>query len=361
MRHIIHADLDAFYTSVEQLGDPQLRGKPVVVGGSPEGRGVVAAASYEARRFGVRSAMPMATAVRLCPKVIRKPTNFPRYREVSGRVMEIFQEFTRLVEPLSLDEAYLDITDSVSPDQRAEVIARRLKDRVKSEVGLTISVGVATGKSVAKIASEIDKPDGFRVVVPGSEREFLSPLSVGRLWGIGPKRVEILNAEGIHTIGDLASKDEEWFARVFGKAGPGMKALAMGIDDREVEVNRESKSISSETTLSRDTGDSEVLRDLVVRLSQDVSLGLRKKSLRGRTVKLKLRLSDFTTFTRQRTVGEPIESSEEITRLAIALLESETRPGQLFRLVGVGVSGFEHGQNEGDEQEVSQLSLFGFR
>ena len=164
MRHIIHADLDAFYTSVEQLDDPQLQGKPVVVGGSPDSRGVVASASYEARRFGVRSAMPMATALRLCPGAIRRPTNFSRYREVSRQVMDIFREFTALVEPVSLDEAYLDVTDSVSTQQRDDGIARKLKEKISNELGLTISVGLATGKSVAKIASEVDKPDGFRVV-----------------------------------------------------------------------------------------------------------------------------------------------------------------------------------------------------
>ena len=361
MRHIIHADLDAFYTSVEQLDDPGLRGVPVVVGGSPENRGVVAAASYEARRFGVRSAMPMFTALRLCPGAIRRPTNFPRYREMSRRVMNIFREFTLVVEPVSLDEAYLDITDSVSPQQGVDVIARSLKNRVRAEIGLTISVGVATGKSLAKIASEIDKPDGLRVVSPGSEGEFLRPLSVGLLWGIGPKRVELLNAEGIHTIGDLASKSEEWFVRVFGKTGLRMKALSIGQDDREVEVNRERKSISSETTLSKDTGDSEVLRDLVVRLSQDVSLGLKKKSLRGRTVKLKLRLSDFTTFTRQRTVAETVESAEEIARVAMFLMEAEMTPRRLFRLVGVGVSGFGSSRDTRNKQDVSQYKLFGFQ
>ena len=361
MRHIIHADLDAFYTSVEQLDQPELRGMPVVVGGSPESRGVVASASYEARRFGIRSAMPMATALRLCPNAIRRPANFPRYREVSRRIMDIFHEFTNQVEPVSLDEAYLDVTEAVSPERGADDIARRLKERVKVEVGLTISVGVATGKSVAKIASEIDKPDGFRVVSPGSEPEFLRLLDVGHLWGIGPKRVELLKAEGIHTIGEMASQSEEWFVRIFGKMGLRMRSLAVGKDDREVEVGRETKSISSETTLARDTGDKEVLRDLVVRLSQDVALGLKRKSLQGRTVKLKLRLSDFTTFTRQRTVAEPVDSPEEIARTANSLLEVEMVVGKLFRLVGVGVSGFDHYRIEGEKQQGSQLRLAGFQ
>ncbi len=361
MKHIIHADLDAFYTSVEQMDDPALRGKPVVVGGSPASRGVVAAASYEARRFGIRSAMPMATALRLCPEAVRRPANFPRYREVSRKVTTIFREITDLVEPVSLDEAYLDITDSLSPGKDAGQIARCLKERVKAEVGLTISVGVGTGKSVAKIASEIDKPDGLRVVSPGSEREFLSPLPVGQLWGIGPKRVELLKAEGIHTIGEMATRSEVWFTRVFGKTGTQMRALAMGNDYREVEVNREAKSISSETTLPRDTGDREVLRDLVVRLCQDVSAALKRRSLRGRTIKLKLRLSDFTTFTRQSTVTLLVESPEEIARTAMLLLEAEMAPGRLFRLIGVGVSGFDHSRNHNERDDASQLRLDGFR
>ena len=361
MKHIIHADFDAFYTSVEQLDDPKLRGKPVVVGGSPNNRGVVASASYEARRFGVSSAMPMSIALRLCPNAIRRPTNFSRYREVSRRVMAIFREFTDLVEPLSLDEAYLDVTASVTPGRGASDIARILKRRVKAELGLTISVGVATGKSVAKIASEIDKPDGFKVVPPGSEKDFLSPLPVGQLWGIGPKRVDQLKVEGIHTIGELALQPEEWFILRFGKTGPRMRSLALGDDDREVVVERKTKSVSSETTLSRDTGDREVLQDLVGRLSQDVAQSLRSKALRGRTVKLKLRLSDFTTFTRQRTVDEPVDSSEDIARTAGVLLDAELVQQRRFRLVGVGVSEFDNSRREGVKQEGSQLKLAGFQ
>ena len=361
MKHIIHADFDAFYTSVEQLDDPKLRGKPVVVGGSPNNRGVVASASYEARRFGVSSAMPMSIALRLCPNAIRRPTNFSRYREVSRRVMAIFREFTDLVEPLSLDEAYLDVTASVTPGRGASDIARILKRRVKAELGLTISVGVATGKSVAKIASEIDKPDGFKVVPPGSEKDFLSPLPVGQLWGIGPKRVDQLKVEGIHTIGELALQPVEWFTLRFGKTGPRMRSLALGDDDREVVVERKTKSVSSETTLSRDTGDREVLRDLVGRLSQDVAQSLRSKALRGRTVKLKLRLSDFTTFTRQRTVDEPVDSSEDIARTAGILLDAELVQQRRFRLVGVGVSEFDNSRREGVKQEGSQLKLAGFQ
>ena len=357
MRQIIHADFDAFYASVEQLDNPELRGKPVVVGGSPDDRGVVASASYEARRFGVRSAMPMRTALRLCPEAVRQPPDFERYREVSRRVMAIFREVTPLVEPLSLDEAFLDVTASVAPGRDAGDIARGLRQRVREELGLVISVGVATSKSVAKIASDIDKPDGFKLVQPGSEREFLSPLPVGRLWGVGPKRVKQLNDEGIHTIGELAVQPEEWFTRIFGKTGAHIRSLAVGEDDSEVSSERETKSISAETTFSNDTGDREALQEMVSRLSQEVAGGLRGKALRGRTVKLKLRLSDFTTFTRQRTLPEPVETSEEIARAAGALLDAELAPQRRFRLIGVGLSGFDEPRQE---QESRQLKLAGF-
>ncbi len=358
MRHILHADFDAFYTSVEQLDDPGLRGKPVVVGGSADDRGVVASASYEARRFGVRSAMPMRTAVRLCPELVRVGSRFDRYREVSRRVMAMFQELTPLVEPLSMDEAYLDVTEVVTDRLSAEDIARGLKDRVLAELGLTISVGVATSKSVAKIASDMDKPDGLTVVAPGSERDFLKPLKVSLLWGVGPKTTERLEAEGIMTVGELALCSNEWLEERFGKNGPHMKRLALGEDESPVVVQREAKSISSETTFSRDSGEPDALLEIVQRLSQQVSRQLRRKEMTGRTVKLKLRLSDFTTFTRQMTVEEGVQSPDEIADAAGELLRAELLPGRTFRLLGVGVSSFE---TEGEVQvsEVIQLRLPG--
>ena len=361
MRQIIHADFDAFYASVEQLDNPDLRDRPVVVGGSPEDRGVVASASYEARRFGVRSAMPMRTALRLCPDAVRMPANFNRYREVSRHVMAIFSEFTPLVEPLSLDEAYLDVTALVAAGRDAVDLARQLKSQVKEELGLAISVGVAASKSVAKIASDFGKPDGFEVVAPGSERDFLSPLPVGRLWGVGPKRVERLNAEGVHTIGDLASQPDEWFTVVFGKAGSRIRLLALGEDDSPVVVERETKSISSESTFPQDTGNRDELLEMVGRLSQDVARGLRDHALRGRTVKIKLRLSDFTTLTRQKTLAEPVESSEDIARIAGALLESVMVQERRFRLIGVGASGFDDRRDEPVSQDAVQLKLAGFQ
>ena len=358
-RHIIHADFDAFYAAVEQLDNPELRGKPVVVGGSPEGRGVVASASYEAREFGVRSAMPMRTALALCPQAVRVPSNFARYREVSRRAMAVFADTTPLVEPLSLDEAYLDVTEAVAEGDRVRDIALHVKRRIRSELGLTISLGVAASKSVAKIASDFQKPDGLTIVPHGEERTFLAPLEVGRLWGVGPKTAERLHAHDIRTIGQLAAMPEEWFAARFGRTGPRMRSLAMGVDDSRVSVERETKSISAETTLDQDTGDPEALMELVNRLSLDVAQALERKSLQGRTVKLKLRLSDFTTFTRQKTLPEHVGSSSEIAAAAGVLLRAELTGRRQFRLVGVGVSGFDDAQDRTTNQHV-QLTLAGF-
>ena len=341
MRHILHADFDAFYTSVEQRDAPHLQGLPVVVGGAPEGRGVVAAASYEARRFGVRSAMPMRTALVRCPQAVRIQPRFERYGQVSRQVMAIFRDITPLVEPLSLDEAFLDVTDRVAPGNPPELIARDLKSLVRAELSLTISVGVATNKSVAKIASDMDKPDGLTVVPPGSEREFLAPLEVDKLWGIGPKTAVRLASQGVHTIGELASMPQDWFQTTFGRPGPHMRRLALGEDERPVSIDRERKSVSAETTLAQDTGDSEALQELVNRLSQRVADDLQRRQMQGRTVKLKLRLSDFTTFTRQKTLAGLVHDPEEIAQAATELLRVELQPGRMFRLVGVGVSGFD--------------------
>ena len=358
MRHILHADFDAFYASVEQLDNPELRGKPVVVGGSAEGRGVVASASYEAREFGVRSAMPMRTAQRLCPHAIRVGARFDRYREISQRVLSIFRDLTPLVEPLSLDEAYLDVTSIVAENRRPADIAASLKRRVKHELGLTISVGVATSKSIAKIASDMDKPDGLTVVAPGDEKAFLAPLPIRDLWGVGPRTAERLNSEGIETIGDIARQDEDWLRERFGKHGAQMQKLALGQDNSPVVVRRETKSVSAETTFAQDIGEPEALLEVVNRLSQRVSHQLRRKQLQGRTVKLKLRLSDFTTFTRQKTLPYAVQSADDLSRSAGELLRAELYGRRRFRLVGVGVSGFE--QSEEDPEEPRQLRFSGF-
>ena len=339
MRHILHADLDAFYASVEQLDHPRLRGSPVIVGGDPNGRGVVAAASYEARRFGICSSMPMVSALQKCPQAIRVEPRFDRYLEVSKRVMEIFYEITSFVEPLSLDEAYLDITDLIEDVFKTpRMIAIQLKELVKLDLELTISVGVATSKSVSKIASDIDKPDGLTVVSPGMERGFLAPLDVDSLWGIGPRTSKRLASEGIRRIGDLASTSDEWIEQRFGKFGLEIRKLSLGQDDRPIEAQRDRKSVSFEMTLAQDIDDPHTLLGIVDRLSQKVAKQLAEMGTGGRTVKIKLRLSDFTTFTRQITSSVIVKDPDEIASSARELFEHELLSGRLFRLVGVGVS-----------------------
>lgn len=349
MRHILHADFDAFYASVEQLDDLGLRGKPVVVGGSPEGRGVVAACSYEARAYGVRSAMPMRTALQRCPHAVRVPARFDRYHEVSRAVMAIFREITPLVQPMSLDEAFLDVTDVVTDGRGPGIIAAELRREVKDKLRLTISVGVATSRSVAKIASDFDKPDGLTIVPAGTERDFLAPLPASRLWGIGPKTAQRLESEGVRTIGDLAARPRSWFDAQFGRTGTRIRELAEGRDDSPVSVEREVKSISSETTLAEDTGDAERLYSIIDNLSSRVAESLERNETPGHTVKLKLRLSDFTTFTRQRTLPEAVASADDLSRVARSLLEAELADDRRFRLLGVGVSGFEGDPEDADD------------
>ncbi|PKB81095.1 MAG: hypothetical protein BZY88_07205 [SAR202 cluster bacterium Io17-Chloro-G9] len=353
-RHILHADLDAFYAAVEQLDNPDLRGKPVLVGGSPEGRGVVATASYEARQFGVHSAMPMRSAVRLCPQGIVVHPRFSRYREFSRRVMDIFQELTSLVEPLSLDEAYLDITAVVEDEDRVPLaVALDLKRRVNEETGLTISIGAATSKSVAKIASDLQKPDGLVVVEPGDERDFLAPLAVGKLWGIGPKTAEKLNKGGVETIGQMAQQSGEWFNRQFGKRAGSIQAKALGLDREEVHTEREAKSVSSENTFSVDLVNPEDLKLELDKLASGVAGHMERKGLTARTVTLKARLADFTTFTRQTTLPAPTCEVAIIQETAWRLLSQELAPERAFRLLGVGVSGF----NQPDQPQEFQLPL----
>ena len=355
IRHIIHADLDAFYAAVEQLDDPRLRGRPVLVGGSPEGRGVVTTASYEAREYGAHSAMPMATAVRLCPQGVVVSPRFPRYRELSQAVMSIFLELTHLVEPLSLDEAYLDITQVVGQGRFPLTIALDLKQRVMADTGLAISIGVSTCKSVAKIASDLDKPDGLVVVAPGDEATFLAPLPVSKLPGIGPKTVGRLKREDIETIGQLAQFPQEWFLRSFGKRGTDLRAKARGQDQEEVHTERAAKSVSSETTFSEDIHDPERLHQELAGLAGRVARQLASKDRRCRTVTVKLRLADFTTFTRQSTLPAHTQSEEVIAAVARDLLTKELHSHRAFRLLGVGASNFEL---EGEPERQLELPLF---
>ena len=346
LRYIIHADLDAFYAAVEQHDNPELRGQPVMVGGRPDGRGVVATASYEARKFGVHSAMPMATAVRHCPDGIIIRPRFDRYRAVSAQVMAVFRSVTDVIEPQSLDEAYLDITPAAA--LRAPLaIAIDIKERVAQETGLAISVGLATGKCVAKIASDLQKPDGLVVVPVGAEAEFLAPLPVGKLAGIGPKSAARLHADGVRTIGDLANMPDDWFDRTFGKRGRSVRDHARGIDDSPVQTTRAAKSISSETTFGADISDAAELRAVVQQLSGKVADALANKDVTGRTVTVKIRLSDYTTFTRQQTLSDATNDASIIATAAWTLLERELSPERAFRLLGVGASGFSQPDRDG--------------
>jgi DNA polymerase-4 len=349
MRYILHADMDAFYASVEQLDHPAFRGLPLVVGGSPASRGVVAAASYEARKYGIRSAMPMVTAIRLYSNIIRVPPRFTRYREVSNQVMSLFRELTHLVEPLSLDEAYLDISKEVFNESALEGIGSQLKLSVREHTGLAITVGGGTSKTVAKIASQMAKPDGLLLIKSGQERSFLNPLNVGILWGVGPKTESVLKQHGIDKIGDLAERDSEWVLRVLGKRGMELQSRALGEDLSEVSTSRETKSVSVETTLSEDIIDPAVLKSELKKLSDKLSTRVRKNGLMFKTISLKLRLSDFTTFTRQHTLTYITEDTGIIFQISMDLLEKEMKPGLEFRLLGIGVSGF---------RETGQLVLF---
>ena len=341
-RYILHADLDAFYTSLEQRDDHSLLGKPVVVGAAPEHRGVVAAASYEARKYGIHSAMPMSVAVRHCPDLVRISPRFDQYRAVSGSVMEIFRNVTSLVEPLSLDEAYLDISEIVEAEMaNAEREAGFLKDKVRAELGLAVTIGGGTSKTVAKIASQVAKPDGLLLVRPGEERAFLAPLGVGMLWGIGPKTAATLAKHGIRTIGDFVGRDEKWVTAVLGKRGPELRASGLGLDTRKVTPHQETKSVSAETTLPRDVEEEELLIQELSILAKNVAGRLGRAELRGKTVQVKLRLADFTTFTRQMTLARPVSNETMIFEVARVLVSREMKPGRRFRLVGVGVSNFQ--------------------
>lgn len=338
---IVHADFDAFYASVEQLDNPDLRGKPVVVGGSPTERGVVAAASYEARQFGVRSAMPMSRAVRLCPKAVRVPPRFDRYRDVSRRVMAIFRSVTPLVEPLSLDEAFLDVTEQVAARGGAQALGRWLKDEVKRQTGLTISVGIGSNKTVAKVASDADKPDGLVIVPPGGEAAFLAPLPARALWGVGPKAETALRTAGIKTVADIAAAEIATLERVLGSRGAFLHEMARGNDDRPVQTEHERKSVGAETTFARDLPNGPELRRELDRIAEHVARRLQNSGARARTVVLKLRYSNFTTITRQTSREEPTDDLEAIKSAAHALLDKTVEAEDTFRLLGIHCTNLE--------------------
>lgn len=349
---ILHVDMDAFYASVEERDHPELAGKPVIVGGTPEGRGVVAAANYVAREFGVHSAMPAATAKRLCPHAVFLRSRMAYYAEISEQIHSVFKQYTPQVEPLSLDEAFLDVTGSEPLFGPAANIGRRIKQDIRDRLNLVASVGVAPNKFLAKIASDLKKPDGFVVVEPGKVQEFLDPLPVSRLWGVGKVTGRVFDRLGIHKIGQLRRKPIELLRHHFGNAAEHLQQLSQGIDERPVVPEQEAKSISHEKTFARDLVDPEVMRAWLLELSEQVGCRLRRRGLKGRTVHLKVRFDDFHTITRAQTLPQSTDVTQEVWQTADRMLAERMPPRRLnVRLLGVGISGF-------GQPPLTQLNLF---
>jgi len=355
-RTILHVDLDAFFCSVEETQNPDLRGKPFAVGGKPNERGVVASCSYAARAVGVRSAMPMSRALQLCRNLIIVPGRHHLYSEVSKQVMDKLHHLTGLVEQISIDEAFLDISDMSDPPAR---IALNLQAEIKNELHLPSSIGIASNKLVAKIATEVGKkssknknepPFGLTIVPAGEEAKFLNPLPADMLWGVGPKTSARLTELGIHTIGDIARWPENEMVNLFGENGRDLWRHAQGIDNRPIVTEYETKSTSQEITFNVDVRDDKTLEKTVREQAREVARQLRKSDLAGKTVKLKIRWSDFTTLTRQTTLPTSTDNEDEIFHAAVKLMKTVRKPNQAVRLIGVGISGI--------GAPVRQLSLW---
>jgi len=348
---IIHLDMDSFYPSVEVLDDPALHGRPVIVGGSSH-RGVVASASYEARKFGVHSAMPIAEAKRRCPQGVFLPVRMQRYKEISRAVFAIFERYTPLVEPLSIDEAFLDVSGCRRLFGTPPEIAAAIKRDVQQDLGLTVSAGVAANKSVAKIASDYHKPDGLTVVEPGTEQQFLDPLPIERLWGAGPTTCRSLRLLGVQTIGDLARLSVNVLTAKLGRQGEALHLLASGIDEREVETAQDLKSIGNEETFAEDLLDTDKARQELLALATKVGGRLRHKATLGRTISLKVKYSDFQQITRSTTLIDPVDDGTIIYRVCCSLLEKTEVGRRSVRLLGVTMS------NLCDPAAPRQQSLF---
>jgi DNA polymerase-4 len=328
-------DLDAFFCAVEEILNPELRRKAFVVGGSPEGRGVVTSASYPARKFGIRSAMPMAAALRRYPNLLSVSGRHGKYGEYSRKVMDLLRNCAPVVEQISIDEAFLDVTD----DQRSgEKIARELKGLIREQFDLPTSWGIASSKLVAKIATEVGKPDGLIVVPGGNEEAFLAPLPVEMMWGVGPKSKAVFAERGIRTIGDLAQMNRKRLIGIFGQRGIELAARAKGLDTRPVVEWRDPKSVSNERTFAKDISDGEALRRALHSLSELVGRRLREAGLAGKTIRIKIRWSDFTTITRQTALNQPTDHDNEIFTAALELLKKERKVNRPVRLLGVGVT-----------------------
>jgi DNA polymerase-4 len=351
LRKIVHIDMDAFYASVEQRDDAQLRGRPVVVAWRGN-RSVVCAASYEARRFGVRSAMPAKRAERLCPEAVFVPPDFVRYRAVSREVRAIFERHTEKIEPLSLDEAYLDVTENRSGLATATLVAKAIRAQIREELHLTASAGVAPNKFLAKIASDWRKPDGLFVIQPTEVDAFLAPLEVGRIPGVGKVTEEHLQKLGLRTVGDLRAMDQTLLEREFGRFGRRLYELARGVDENEVKSDRLTQSVSAEDTLEADLSLAE-LEPMIRQMAEKAWTASRKETRVARTVVLKLKTSGFQIMTRSHTPERPPASCEELTAIALMLRERVyAEPGQLFRLVGVGLSNFRGPEEPGPQREL---------
>jgi len=347
MRYILHVDMDAFFAAIEQRDNPALLGKPVIVGSDPKGgkgRGVVSTCSYEARKFGIHSGQPISRAYKICPKGVFLSVDSEKYAQVSEEIYEIFYEFTPKVEMISVDEAFLDITGSHHLFGGPLETCKLLKSRIKEKTKLTASVGLAPIKMVAKIASDIDKPDGLVIVSEDKVLDFLWPLDIDKIWGLGKKSKVIFNDLGIKTIGDLANKDLKQVEQILGKNGEHFWALANGIDEREIETEGEAKSISNEHTFSEDAGDKRIIDTALISLCEKVSGRLRQEGLKGKTITLKIRLEGFLTFTRAKTLNKPTNFIDTIYKTIKELLDKFNRKGKKVRLVGVKVSNFTAGE-----------------
>ena len=351
-QHILHVDMDAFYASVEQLDQPELQGKPVIVGGSAESRGVVSAASYEARKYGIHSAMPMNTALKLCPQAILLPVRMNRYQEVSQKIFEIFASYTPQVEPISIDEAFLDVTGCSRFRGSASEIGQAIKAKIKEKTGLTASVGIAPNKFLAKLASDLEKPDGFVIITEENKQKILDPLPVSKIWGVGKVTCQVLADHGIKTIGDLRKKSLAFLKSILGNPAEELLELAQGIDHRPVEAEHQAKNLSSEQTFATDIDDYETLRSVLYDQVQLITARLRHKRLLAKTITVKIRYANFSTITRHKTLPQATATTQTLWEAAHEVFNGwyKKQAGAL-RLIGFGVSGLQTPSSQ-------QLELF---
>lgn len=336
-----HVDMDAFFAAVEILKNPELRGKPVIIGADPgtgSSRGVVSTASYEARKFGVHSAMPISRAYRLCPQGIYIRPRGSVYKEYSLQIIEILKSFTPQIQVVSIDEAFLDLTGSIHLHGGIHEIGTAIKTAIFQQTGLTASVGIAASKSVAKIASDFQKPDGLTIVSPDSQQNFLDPLTINKIWGVGKKSAEALEKMGVNTVAQLRAYPLDFLEERFGKSGLHLYKMARGIDNRDVHEGDPIKSVSHERTFGTDQDDNEILISTMLKLAEKVAFRLRKYGFRGRTIQLKIRLEDFSTFSRSKTIADPVHLTEDIYSVCLGLFQQFERKNKAVRLIGVGVT-----------------------